>query len=75
MFRSQPAAPHAVCTVRRHPEGGYTPVLHMSNQTPPAASVYELSLPSLDDCARYARNNYGTLVVQIADECRSAHAA
>lgn len=75
MFRSQPAAPHAVCTVRRHPEGGYAAVLHMSNQAPPAASSFEISLPSLEDVARYARNHYGLLTVQVADECRPSDAA
>jgi hypothetical protein len=49
-----------MCTVRRHPSGGYTPVLHLPEATPP------------DQAVQYARNHYGTDHICIAAECRTS---
>lgn len=71
MFRNDEGA-HPICTIRRHPEGGFTPVLHLSGQRPPEASSHELSMPTPADVERYARNHYGTLVVLLSAECHTA---
>ena len=58
---SGPGVP--MCTVRRHPDGGWTPVLH------PAA------LPAPDPAPRYARNHYGSLHIAVQDDTLHAHPA
>lgn len=60
-----------MCTVRRHPDGGFTPVLHASQMEPPQASPSGISLPDVDHAVRYARNHYGVLPVVVDNECRS----
>lgn len=75
VFRSASNSSHPVCTVRRHPDGGFTPVLHLSDQPVPSASADELSMPTPEDVIRYARNHYGTRVVLVDPECRSVDAA
>jgi hypothetical protein len=64
----------AVCTVRRHPEGGYSPVLHLSNTTAPTPTDTCISLPTPAEAAQYARNHYGTMPVLVAEECLAATA-
>lgn len=59
-----------MCTVRRHPDGGFTPVLHASQVEPPEASRSSISLPDIDHTVRYARDQYGVLPVVVDDECR-----
>lgn len=75
MFRNDAADPHPVCTIRRHPEGGYTAVLHLSDRAAPDADRHELSMPTPSDVEQYARNHYGAVVIRLGDECRSAPAA
>lgn len=60
-----------MCTIRRNPTGGYSPVLHLSHQPPPVPAPTALSLPTVDDAARYARDHYGTGMIRIGDECVS----
>lgn len=58
-----------VCTVRCHPTGGYTPVLHLSAAAPPEPTSSSISLPTTAEAAQYARNHYGVVDVRIAKEC------
>lgn len=74
MFRSSPE-PHPVCTICRHPEGGFTPVLHLSNRMAPEVSRHEISLPTPGDVERYARNHYGAVPIRLADQIESTSAA
>jgi hypothetical protein len=59
-----------MCTVRRHPDGGFTPVLHASQVLPPLVPVTSISLPDPARAVQYARDHYGILPVVVADECR-----
>lgn len=59
-----------MCTIRRHPDGGFTPVLHASRVEPPQASRSGISLPGVDHAVRYARDHYGVLPVVVDEECR-----
>ena len=64
----------AMCTIRRHPAGGFTPVLHLSDVPPPAPTESCISLPTVALAVQYARNQYGVFPVAVAEEC-SPHAA
>lgn len=75
MFRNEAAEPHPVCTIRLHPEGGYTAVLHLSDRAAPEADRDELSMPTPSDVERYARNHYGAVFIRLDDECVAAPAA
>ncbi len=59
----------AMCTVRRHPTGGFTPVLHVSGRPAPAVTETGISLPTVARAAQYARNHYGTVPVLVDEEC------
>lgn len=74
MFPRKAPFSEPVCTVRRHPDGGYTPVLHLSDQAPPAADPDGISMPSPADAQRYARDHYGTLCNLVHDECATSRA-
>lgn len=75
MFRSEAVEPHPMCTIRRHPEGGYAAVLHLSDRDAPEVSPHELSMPTPSDVERYARNHYGAVFIRLADECVATSAA
>lgn len=60
----------AVCTVRRHPLSGYTPVLHLVGDPAPEPTETCLSLPTPLQATQYARNHYGTLPVIVEEEAR-----
>jgi hypothetical protein len=60
----------AVCTVRRHPLSGYTPVLHLAGAPAPAPTETCISLPTPLQATQYARNHYGTLPVTVEEEPR-----
>jgi hypothetical protein len=61
----------AVCTVRRHPLSGYTPVLHLAGVPAPAPTETCISLPTTSQATQYARNHYGTLPVIVEETGRS----
>jgi len=75
MFRNEAAEPHPVCTIRHHPEGGYTAVLHLSDRAAPEADADGLSMPTPSDVERYARNHYGAVFIRLDDDCDAASAA
>lgn len=75
MFRSEAISTHPVCSVRRHPLGGFAPVLHLSNQPAPATSPHCASLPTVDEVMRYVRTHHGLLVVLVHEECVGVTAA
>jgi hypothetical protein len=56
-----------MCTIRRHPQGGFTPVLHSSQSMPPAVALTAISLPDVGRAAQYARDHYGVLPVVVGD--------
>jgi hypothetical protein len=74
MFRSDPSDPHPVCTIRLHPEGGYTAVHQLSDRAAPDVSPHAISLPTPADVERYARNHYGAVFIRLDDGCRAAAA-
>ncbi len=74
MFSSTPE-PHPVCTISRHPEGGFTPVLHLSNRAAPEVSRHGISLPTPADVKRYARSHYGAVPIRLPDESGRTSAA
>lgn len=57
------------CTIRRHPDGGCTPVLHPAHMPAPESAPSAVSLPDIGDAVHYARDHYGTVLVVVADEC------
>lgn len=61
--------PHTVtmCTVRRHPEGGWTPVLHMTGTAGPEPHADAISFPDVLTAVRWARNHYGSMPLAIDD--------
>ncbi len=58
-----------MCTVRRHPLGGYTPVLHLSNTAAPSPTETCLSLPTTAQATQHARDHYGIVPVLVHEEC------
>jgi hypothetical protein len=58
-----------LCTIRRHPSGGFTPVLHLSEMPAPDPATSEISLPDVGHAVQYARDHYGTLPVLVSREC------
>lgn len=75
MFPRRASFSSPVCTVRRHPEGGYSPVLHLSDHATPPPDPEAISLPTVDDAQRYARDHYGTRVIVVDPECWTARVA
>lgn len=75
MLGREPDSSRPVCTIRRHPEGGYTPVLHLSQRPVPQPRRDDISLPTPEDVARYARNHFGTVAFRIHEECSRAQVA
>lgn len=75
MFRSSAPEPHPVCTILPHPEGGFTPVLHLSNGSAPEVSRHAISLPTPTDVQRYARNHYGAVPIRLAEHAGKMTAA
>lgn len=57
------------CTIRRHRDGGFTPVLHPAHMRPPASAPTAISFPDVAHAAQYARDHYGTVLVVVAGEC------
>lgn len=58
-----------MCTIRRHPTGGFTPVLHVSTRPAPAPTETCISLPTTARATQYARNHYGALPLAVDEEC------
>lgn len=75
MFRSEAVSTHPICSVRRHPLGGFTPVLHLSDRPAPPASPHGAQLPSIDAAVRHAREQHGLVFVLVHQECAGATAA
>lgn len=73
MFPSAPT--HPVCSVRRHPDGGFTPVLHLSDRPAPEATRHGVALPTIAEAVRYARGHYATFAVLVHQECCGGAAA
>ena len=69
--------PHAVtmCTIKQHPEGGWTPVLHLSGTPGPEPRGDAISFPDVVTAIRYARNHYGSMPLAIDDHGRSTRPA
>lgn len=63
-----------MCTILRHPEGGYTPVLHPSSCPVPQAHPMAISFPDLPRAVQYARDHFGAFLLSVAEECRRAAA-
>jgi hypothetical protein len=61
--------PHTVpmCTIKRHPEGGWTPVLHMTGTESPSARADAISLPDVLSAIQWAHRHYGTVPLAIDD--------
>lgn len=61
--------PHSttICTVRLHPEGGWTPVLHLSGTPSPEPHDDAITFPDVVTALRWVRNHYGTVPVAIDD--------
>lgn len=57
------------CTIRRHPHGGFSPVLHPSSMPPPACAPGAPCLPDIGRAVQYARDHYGTVFVVVDYEC------
>ena len=66
MFIEQP---HTVpmCTIKRHPEGGWTPLLHMTGSESPEPRPDAISLPDVLSAIQWARNHYGSVPLAIDD--------
>ena len=69
--------PHTVtmCTVRRHPEGGWTPVLHVTGTAGPEPHTDAISLPDVLTAVRWARNHSGSMPLAIDDSAARARPA
>ena len=61
--------PHTVtmCTVRRHPDGGGTPVLHLTGTAGPEPHPEAISFPDVLTAVRWARDHYGSMPLAIDD--------
>ncbi|MGN6576175.1 MAG: hypothetical protein ACTHKG_10830 [Nocardioides sp.] len=61
--------PHTVpmCTIKRHPEGGWTPVLHMTGTEGPTPHADAISFPDVLSAIQWAHNHYGTVPLAIDD--------
>ncbi len=61
--------PHTVpmCTIRPHPDGGWTAVLHMTGTESPAPHAEAISLPDVLGAIRWAHNHYGSVPLAIDD--------
>jgi len=55
------------CTVRLHPEGGWTPVLHLSGQAAPEPRWDAITFPDVVTALHWVRNHYGDVPVAIDD--------
>lgn len=66
MFIEQP---HTVtmCTIKPHPEGGWSPVLHLTGTEGPAPAPDAVSLPDLLSAIQWVRNHYGSMPLAIDD--------
>lgn len=65
--------PHSttMCTVRLHPEGGWTPVLHLSGQEAPRPRWDAITFPDVVTALQWVRNHYGDVPVAIDDHLSS----
>lgn len=65
--------PHSttLCTILLHPEGGWTPVLHLSGQAPPTPHFDAITFPNVVTTLQWVRNHYGDVPVAIDDHARS----
>ena len=61
--------PHTVtmCTIRQHPEGGWSPVLHLTGSPGPAPHLDAISFPDVLTAVRWARDHYGSVPLAIDD--------
>ena len=61
--------PHTVpmCTIKRHPEGGWTPVLHMTGTEGPTPHADAISFPDVLSAIQWAHSHYGTVPLAIDD--------
>ena len=61
--------PHTttMCTIKRHPEGGWTAVLHLTGTEAPAPRPDAITLPDVLSAIQWARNHYGPMPLAIAD--------
>jgi hypothetical protein len=65
MFDEQPHS--TVCTVQLHPEGGWTPVLHLSGQPVPEPRWDAITFPDVVSALQWVKNHYGDVPVAIDD--------
>lgn len=61
--------PHTqtMCTIRRHPEGGWTPVLHLTGTPGPEPHADAISFPDVLTTICWAHDHYGTMPLSIDD--------
>jgi hypothetical protein len=62
------AAAVPICTIVRAPSGGWTAVLHPSDCDPPVPSPDAVTFPDVGSATRYARAQYPSLYVEVADD-------
>ena len=65
--RRAPAAV-PICTIVRAPSGGWAAVLHPSDCEPPVPSPDAVTFPDVGSATRYARTQYPSLYVEVADD-------
>ena len=61
--------PHTqtMCTIRQHPMGGWSPVLHVTGTEGPLPHAEAISFPDVLTAVRWARDHYGTVPLAIDD--------
>ena len=62
------AAAVPICTIVRAPSGGWAAVLHPSDCEPPVPSPDAVTFPDVGSATRYARTQYPSLYVEVADD-------
>ncbi|RNM12525.1 hypothetical protein [Nocardioides pocheonensis] len=70
-YAAQPTR-HLVCTLQRHPTGGYTPTVHPVGTMAPVPTPWAVTFPTTTDALRWVRNRYGTLSVELVTGRRPA---
>ena len=58
-------------TVRLHPEGGWTPVLHLSGREAPEPRWDAITFPDVVTTLQWVRDHYGDVPVAIDDHLSS----